>query len=62
MGDVFPEVRAKQKTIEETIRREEESFNKTLDRGIQRFNAALADLELAERGSSRVQRAARARI
>ena len=52
MGDVFPEIRTKQKTIEETIRREEESFNKTLDRGIQRFNAALADLELAERGSS----------
>src|SRR5206468_9232411 len=29
MGDVFPEVRAKQKTIKETIRREEEAFNKT---------------------------------
>src|SRR5438270_4696247 len=37
MGDVFPEARAKQKTIEETIRREEESFNTTLDRGIDRF-------------------------
>ncbi|HEV2046235.1 MAG TPA: alanine--tRNA ligase-related protein, partial [Chthoniobacterales bacterium] len=37
MGDVFPEVRAKQKTIQETIRREEESFNKTLDTGIQEF-------------------------
>src|SRR5213079_3401843 len=34
MGDVFPEVRAKQKPIEETIRREEESFNKTLDTGL----------------------------
>src|SRR5262249_46156042 len=33
MGDVFSEVRAKQETIEETIRREEESFNKTLDVG-----------------------------
>src|SRR5439155_2096729 len=31
MGDVFPEVRAKQKTIKDVIRREEESFNKTLD-------------------------------
>src|SRR5438046_908587 len=30
MGDVFPEVRAKQKTIKETIRREEEAFNKTV--------------------------------
>src|SRR5207302_3311612 len=37
MGDVFPEVRSKQKTIEETIRREEESFNKTLDTGISTF-------------------------
>ncbi len=37
MGDVFPEVRAKQKTIKETIRREEEAFNKTLDRGIELF-------------------------
>ena len=40
MGDVFPEVRAKQKIIKETIRREEEAFNKTLDTGIARFNAA----------------------
>ena len=37
MGDVFPEVRAKQKAIKETIRREEEAFNKTLDRGIEIF-------------------------
>jgi alanyl-tRNA synthetase len=36
-GDVFPEVRARQKTITETIRREEESFNKTLDRGTELF-------------------------
>ncbi len=41
MGDVFPEVRAKQKTIKETIRREEEAFNKTLDEGIFMFNAAM---------------------
>jgi alanyl-tRNA synthetase len=37
MGEVFPEVREKQKHIKETIRREEESFNKTLDRGISLF-------------------------
>ena len=42
MGDVFPEIRAKQKTIEETIRREEESFNKTLDQGLSQFNSMLA--------------------
>src|SRR5437899_168929 len=39
MGNVFPEVRAKQKTIQETIRREEESFNKTLDKGIELFES-----------------------
>src|SRR5256886_989584 len=37
MGDVFPEVRVKQKAIQDIIRREEESFNKTLDRGIEVF-------------------------
>src|SRR5207245_4576046 len=37
MGNVFPEVRAKQQTIQETIRREEESFNKTLDAGLELF-------------------------
>jgi alanyl-tRNA synthetase len=39
MGDVFPEVHAKQKTIQETIRREEESFNRTLDSGMTLFEA-----------------------
>ena len=34
MGDVFPEVRVNQSKIGETIHREEESFNKTLDKGI----------------------------
>src|SRR5713101_1814882 len=41
VGDVFPEVRAKQKTIGEAIRREEDSFNKTLDTGIQEFFNAI---------------------
>jgi alanyl-tRNA synthetase len=40
MGDVFPEVWEKQKTIKQTIKREEEAFNKTLDTGIARFNGA----------------------
>jgi alanyl-tRNA synthetase len=39
MGDVFPEVRAKQKTIQEAVRREEESFNRTLDSGMTLFEA-----------------------
>jgi alanyl-tRNA synthetase len=43
MGDVFPEVRAKQSHAKETIKREEEAFNKTLDRGIEVFNKAIAD-------------------
>ena len=34
MGDVFPEIRARKKQVQETIQREEESFNKTLDEGI----------------------------
>jgi alanyl-tRNA synthetase len=50
MGDVFPEVRAKQKAIEETIRHEEEGFNKTLDRGL--------DLFAAETGLERFESAA----
>jgi len=39
LGDVFPELRAQQKKIQETIRREEESFNKTLDKGIELFES-----------------------
>jgi alanyl-tRNA synthetase len=42
MGDVFPEIRAKQKHVEEVLEREEEAFNKTLDRGIELFNAEAA--------------------
>src|SRR5207248_2573601 len=37
MGDVFPEVREKRRHITETIKREEESFNRTLDKGIELF-------------------------
>ena len=38
MGSVFPEIRAKKKQVQETIRVEEEAFNRTLDRGIELFN------------------------
>jgi alanyl-tRNA synthetase len=41
MGDVFPEVCTKQSQIKETIRREEEAFNKTLDEGIRMFEAVM---------------------
>ncbi len=40
MGDVFPEIRAKKKHVQEVIRIEEEAFNKTLDKGIALFNEA----------------------
>jgi alanyl-tRNA synthetase len=38
MGDLFPEVRVKQSRIKETIKCEEEAFNRTLDKGIEVFN------------------------
>ena len=37
MGDVFPELRERRKYVLDTIRAEEESFGKTLDRGIEVF-------------------------
>jgi alanyl-tRNA synthetase len=40
MGDVFPELRARQDLIKDTLRREEEGFNKTLDKGIEVFTLA----------------------
>ena len=44
MGDVFPELRAKQDHIEQVIQREEEAFNKTLDKGIELFEKEVAPL------------------
>ena len=37
MGEAFPEVRAKQDLITETLKREEEAFHKTLDKGLALF-------------------------
>jgi alanyl-tRNA synthetase len=37
MGEAFPELRTQQSRIKQTIQREEESFNKTLDRGLELF-------------------------
>jgi alanyl-tRNA synthetase len=42
MGEVFPELRANQSHIETVLRREEESFNRTLDRGIELFEQEVA--------------------
>jgi len=58
MGEVFPEIRAKQKHIEEVLRREEESFNRTLDKGIALFEAEAAKLLGIPTGTARFQRAA----
>ncbi len=54
IGDVFPEVREKQKHITETIKREEESFNKTLDEGIRMFESAMQfNEEMGKAGHAR---------
>jgi alanyl-tRNA synthetase len=45
MGATFPEIRVKQKRIEETLEREEEAFNKTLDRGIALFEEGAQMIE-----------------
>ncbi len=37
MGDVFPELRERAQVIKDTLRREESSFNETLDRGLRMF-------------------------
>jgi alanyl-tRNA synthetase len=60
MGDVFPELRQKQQTIVDTIRREEEAFNRTLDKGIELFEREVARMMDARSasGSARFQRAA----
>ena len=41
MGDVFAEVRTNQSRIKETIKREEETFNRTLDLGMSLFQKAV---------------------
>ncbi len=49
MGDVFPEIRARRDLVKATIKTEEESFNKTLDRGIELFRE-----EAEQAGSGKV--------
>jgi len=49
MGRVFPGLRANRNQVEEVIAREEEAFNKTLDRGLQVFDRMMFDT-LAELG------------
>ncbi len=42
MGDVFPGIRTRQQFVKDVLKREEESFNKTLDKGIMLFEAEAA--------------------
>ena len=44
MGEIFPEILARSAFIEKTIKSEEESFNKTLDRGIELFSKEVIGL------------------
>jgi len=62
MGDVFPEIRAKQKTIKETIRREEESFNRTLDTGLVWFDRAANFVEAGAKAGMRTDDVLKRRI
>jgi alanyl-tRNA synthetase len=43
LGDVFPELKTQRVMVEKAIRAEEESFGRTLDKGLQIFDRALAD-------------------
>ncbi|MBB3061686.1 alanine--tRNA ligase [Microbulbifer rhizosphaerae] len=45
MGDAYPELREKQQIIENALRKEEEQFAKTLDKGMALLDDALATLE-----------------
>ncbi|WP_020411319.1 alanine--tRNA ligase [Microbulbifer variabilis] len=48
MGDAYPELREKQELIERALRKEEEQFAKTLDKGMALLESALASLEDSE--------------
>jgi alanyl-tRNA synthetase len=45
MGDVFPEVKEKKDYVKKVIKAEEESFNATLDRGIELFDEVVKKLQ-----------------
>jgi len=45
LGPVFPEVETQQEIIRRVVRTEEESFGRTLDRGLQIFERGLAEIQ-----------------
>ncbi|MES2707167.1 MAG: alanine--tRNA ligase-related protein [Verrucomicrobiota bacterium] len=52
MGDIFPELRARKEFVKQTLKTEEEAFNRTLDKGITLFEEEADRL----RGSTRAPR------
>ncbi|MCP5533921.1 MAG: alanine--tRNA ligase [Akkermansiaceae bacterium] len=44
MSSVFPELKARQDVVRQTLEQEESSFNQTLDRGLKRFEDAMSDV------------------
>lgn len=56
MGDVFPEVRERQQFIKETIKSEEEAFNRTLDRGITMFEEEVHKIKKAKEATSAAEK------
>ena len=52
MGDIFPNLRQRQKQVEEVLLREEEAFNRTLDRGIDLFEREVLRLTATPESSA----------
>jgi len=48
MGDVFPEIRSRQQQVKDVLRLEEESFNRTLDRGIELFEKEVTQAGISQ--------------
>ena len=49
MGDAFPEIRERKDFVANVIKSEEESFIRTLDAGLERFETISADLKKGEK-------------
>ncbi|KAK8793299.1 hypothetical protein WA158_004658 [Blastocystis sp. Blastoise] len=49
MGDVFPEIKEKMNYVQEVILDEEMSFNRTLERGLKRFQQEIDSMEQANK-------------
>ena len=45
MGGVFPELKAREAAVRQTLEQEEASFNQTLDRGLKRFEEAMVGID-----------------